>query len=155
MPFVSPTFSYGTRVAPDPVLVDIARACGEVERKLHHHMARGGALDQATKNRVMRETGLPGRYYNGITVTLNGRHAAVNEQRKLQIVELTERVKRVGKKIATIKADAVLIAADPKAKNAAKRIQKLALSVHGKSRKLVVLQFRLDRFKKELDAAVP
>ena len=155
MSSVSPTFTYSTRIAPDPVLVEIARLCGTTERQLHHHLARGGSLDQATKNRVMAETGLPGRYYNGITTTLQGKHDAVIEQRKLQIPELEERIKQTGKKIKALKEDAAKLAADPDAKNAAKRILKLLRAIHGKKRMLVNLGFRLARFKDEMDATVP
>jgi IS605 OrfB family transposase len=136
-------------------MVGIADLCGKTEHGLHRHLASGGKLDQATKKRVMVETGLPGRYYNGITTTLQGRHDAVFEQRKLQVPELEERIKRVEKKIVSLNEDAVKLAANPDAKAAAKRILKLLRAVHGKKRMLVNLRIRLERFKAELDALVP
>ena len=155
MTYVSPTFTYGTRISPDPLLVDIARVCGKAERDLHRHLASGGSLDQETKKRVMGETGLPGRYYNGITTTLQGKHDAVTEQRKLQIIELAERIKHVEKKIEKLGEDADEIAADPKAKNAAKRIWKILRAVHGKARKLERLRLRKERFETGLGNDVP
>ena len=89
MSFKNSTFTFETRIAPDLVLGRIAALCSKQERLLHKHIARGGKLDQATKNAVMEETGLPGRYYNGITTILDGKHEAVRELSKLQIVEVT------------------------------------------------------------------
>jgi len=155
MSFKNSTFTFETRIAPDLVLGRIAALCSKQERLLHKHIARGGKLDQATKNAVMEETGLPGRYYNGITTILDGKHEAVRELSKLQIVEVTERTKQIGKKVERLQADKAKIVADTSAKNAAKRIHKIERSIHGKKRKSAALVLRLARMEAELKAPVP
>ena len=155
MDFVNATFTFGTRISPDPALVGIANLCSTQERLLHKHLAQGGHLDQATKNAVMAKTGLPGRYYNGITTMLEGKHKAVRELTKLQVTEVKERIKQIGKKVLKLRKDAADIAADPKAKHPAKRIGKIELAIHGKKRKAVALGLRLERFQADMAAAVP
>jgi IS605 OrfB family transposase len=155
MPFVNQAFTYSTRITPDPVLPVIAAACGRIERDLHHHIAHGGKLDAETKRRVLGESGLPGRYYNGIVATLQGKHSAIAEQRKLQIKELNERIKRIAKRVEKLEAEAAAIAADSAAKNAPKRIKKIDRSIHGKKRKLGKLVARRARFVRELGGNVP
>ena len=155
MSFKNSTFTFETRIAPDLVLGRIAALCSKQERLLHKHIARGGKLDQATKNAVMAETGLPGRYYNGITTILDGKHEAVRELTKLQIVEVTERIKQIGKKVERLQADKAKIVADTSAKNAAKRIHKIERSIHGKKRKSASLVLRLAHMEAELKAPVP
>ena len=155
MEFVNTTFTYGTRIAPDPILVRLADLCSAQERLLHKHLARGGKLDQAIKNDTMVRTGLPSRYYNGIMTMLDGKHQAVRELTKLQVTEVKERIKQITKKVYRLEQDAADIAADPKAKRAAKRIGKITLAIHGKKRKAVALGLRLERFKADMDAAVP
>jgi hypothetical protein len=66
---------------------------------------RGGKLDQALKDGVMADTGLPGRYYNGITKTLEGKIDAVRELRKLDIANSEERVRRIAKKVKQLEDD--------------------------------------------------
>jgi IS605 OrfB family transposase len=155
MPFVNQAFTYSTRISPDPVLPVIAAVCGKVERGLHHHLASGGKLDPDTKRRVLSESGLPGRYYNGIVAALQGKHSAIVEQRKLQIKELDERIRQIAKKVERLEKDAAAIAADPGAKNAPKRIRKIECAIHGKKRKSDKLVARQARFVRELGFNVP
>ena len=155
MSFKNSTFTYETRIAPDPILGRIAALCSKQERLLHKHVARGGKLDGAIKRLVIAETGLPGRYYNGISIILDGKHEAVRELTKLQIVEVTERIKQIGKKVERLQADKAKIVADTSAKNAAKRIHKIERAIHGKKRKSAALVLRLARMEAELKAPVP
>ena len=155
MSFVNTTFTFGTRIVPDPALVLLGSLCSEQERVLHKHLAQGGKLDQATKYAVMTETGLPGRFYNGITTMLDGKHKAVRELTKLRVTEVSERIKQINKKIIQLENDAKKLAADPRAKRAAKRIGNIKLAIHGKKRKSYNLNLRLMRLKKEMDASVP
>jgi len=53
----------------------------------------------------MADTGLPGRYYNGITKTLEGKIDAVRELRKLDIANSEERVRRIAKKVKQLEDD--------------------------------------------------
>jgi hypothetical protein len=155
MSFKNSTFTFETRIAPDPALGRIAALCSKQERLLHKHVARGGKLDQATKNAVMAETGLPGRYYNGITTVLDGKHQAVRELSKLQVVEVTERVKQIGNNVERLSDEKAKIATNPLAKNAAKRIGKIERAIHGKKRKSASLVLRLERLRTGLTAPAP
>ena len=105
MPFSNHTFTYSTRLPPLPFLGAMAKLCCDTERRLHAHLMRGGKLDQALKDGVMADTGLPGRYYNGITKTLEGKIDAVRELRKLGIANSEERVRRIAKKVKQLEDD--------------------------------------------------
>jgi IS605 OrfB family transposase len=152
------TFTFGTRIAPDPFLVGMAKRCSEVERHLHAHLMRGGKLDQALKDKVMKDTGLPGRYYNGITTVLQGKIDAVRELRKLDVAKTEERIKRVTAKVKSIGEDLKALHRDathPMDPKTSKRLQKLWLAAHGKKRKLSSLKHRLKWLNADMARPVP
>ena len=156
----SHTFTYGTRIAPDPVLPAAAELCGRVERRLCAHLMRGGALDQELKNRVVAQTGLPGRYYNGITTALEGKIKAVTELRKLEMTKIEERLKQLDKKIDALAEELKQVRAEPpdhpaRQEKWRKRLWKMRQAIHGKNRKLHALKKRLDWLKKDAQRPVP
>ena len=158
MPFSNHTFTYSTRLPPLPFLGAMAKLCCDTERRLHAHLMRGGKLDQALKDGVMAETGLPGRYYNGITKTLEGKIDAVRELRKLGIANSEERVRRIAKKVKQLEDDHAKVRAgapEPPDQKTRKRLHGLSLAIHGKKRKADAVGHRIAWLKADLARPVP
>jgi IS605 OrfB family transposase len=157
MPFTNHTFTYSARIAPDPTLVRIAACCSAVERRLHAHRMHGGILDQALKRQVMQDSGLPGRYYNGITTVLEGKIDAVRALRALEIAAAGERVKQIGKRIEALQQDLAELEAlpQPREKKVARKIRSKRRAIHGKKRKLDTTKQRMNRLQDDLDRNVP
>ena len=157
MPLTNHTFTYSARIAPDPTLVRIAACCSVVERRLHAHLMHGGSLDQPLKRQVMRDSGLPGRYYNGITTVLEGKIDAVRALRALEIADAGERVKQIGRTIERLQKDLAELAAlpQPRERKVARKIRSLGRAIHGKKRKLDSTKQRMKRLQADLARNVP
>ena len=112
------------RALGDGALSAYADLYGRVERKLFAGVAAGRSA-ASLKSEYLKRYGIPGRMFNGVRVSLEGKIASVKEQQKLQLDSLGRRIARAQRQIAG-------------AAEHGRRDQ-----VHQKGRRLVTLQSRL------------
>lgn len=80
-------------------LAAYAELYGMVERKLFAAVSAGHSAANL-KSAYMVEHGIPGRMFNGVRVSLEGKIASVREQQKLRVDDLKRRVVRTEGQIA-------------------------------------------------------
>ena len=100
--------TYQTRVAVyagrdradgDAGLSAYAELYGQVQRKLFADVAAGRSA-VPLKNDYIREYGIPGRMFNGVRVSLEGKVSAVRESQRLRQDSLRRRLDRAERQVA-------------------------------------------------------
>ena len=92
-------YSEGTRTAGDAALSAYAELYGRVEHKLFAEMAAGNPA-ASLKSEYLERYGIPGRMFNAVRVSLEGKVRSVRESQKLRVDDLRCRIARAKKQVA-------------------------------------------------------
>ena len=87
------------RGAGEDLLSDYAHLCGRIERKLFADIS-AGRLAASLKRDYLRRHRIPGRMFNGVRVSLEGKVASVREQQQLRVDHLKRRIVRAESQLA-------------------------------------------------------
>jgi IS605 OrfB family transposase len=124
--------TYQSRPSLPPLSEEILNACADLFAHIEHSLLADiskGHLAHTLKSTYLTKHGITARQFNAIRVKVEGKIASIKELRKLEISDLSERIKVLERKLS--------------------KLQKNPLLVHQKKRRLHKLQDRLQRLSRE------
>jgi IS605 OrfB family transposase len=95
------TFTYQTRIGPDPILDACAELYGRIERRLFADVQRGESC-AALKSTYLVAHAIPARLFNAARIAVEGKIKSVQELQVARVESLKRRIRKARKVIARL-----------------------------------------------------
>ncbi len=138
--------------AQSDVLDQYALLFGRVERTLFAETLAQGRAPESVKNDYLLRFGLTSRQFNAIARPLKGKVKSIIERRTGLIQETQTRINTATKVIKKLQRK--LVTAQRQKKRIQTKIDSLKLTLHGKKRRLAILEQRCAKLKADVEQGV-
>lgn len=134
------------------LLTQYAQLFGRVERTLFAETLAKGRAPESVKNDYLRRFGLTSRQFNAIARPLKGKVKSIIERRTGLIKDNQTRISTATKAIKSLQRKLDLA---QKQKNPIQtKIERLKLALHGKKRRLAILEHRHAKLKSDAEQGI-